>query len=220
MLHATELMGAETYDAQGNFVGRVRELFIEPAEQPNRIAYFLLSRGRFQPLVALHDQVASLAPNIPKALPRWSNLVLRLNVGERLLEVYEPNEGWLAVRKDLLDQQIIDTSGRKVVRVNDVDLIEQRANGSMELRLMQADVGLTGALRRLLQGVVSPALIRKIQSKLPRRTSWRKWRLTRRPTSWPTCRRRPPKSFCTKCRIRRRKRFASSSSSMLRPRAE
>ena len=170
MLHATELMGAETYDAQGNFVGRVRELFIEPAEQPNRIAYFLLSRGRFQPLVARHDQVASLAPNIPKALPRWSNLVLRLNVGERLLEVYEPNEGWLAVRKDLLDQQIIDTSGRKVVRVNDVDLIEQRANGSMELRLMQVDVGLTGALRRLLQGVVSPALIRKIQSKLPPRT--------------------------------------------------
>src|SRR2546425_3302766 len=170
MLHATELMGAETYDAQGNFVGRVRELFIEPAEQPNRIAYFLLSRGRFQPLVARHDQVASLAPNIPKALPRWSNLVLRLNVGEWLLEVYEPNEGWLAVRKDLLDQQIIDTSGRKVVRVNDVDLIEQRANGSMELRLMQVDVGLTGALRRLLQGVVSPALIRKIQSKLPPRT--------------------------------------------------
>src|SRR2546425_1284325 len=170
MLHATELMGAETYDAQGNFVGRVRELFIEPAEQPNRIAYFLLSRGRFQPLVARHDQVASLAPNIPKALPRWSDLVLRLNVGERLLEVYEPNEGWLAVRKGLLDQQIIDTSGRKVVRVNDVDLIEQRANGSMELRLMQVDVGLTGALRRLLQGVVSPALIRKIQSKLPPRT--------------------------------------------------
>ncbi|PYU06110.1 MAG: magnesium transporter, partial [Acidobacteria bacterium] len=145
-------------------------MFIEPAEQPNRIAYFLLSRGRFQPLVARHDQVASLAPNIPKALPRWSNLVLRLNVGERLLEVYEPNEGWLAVRKDLLDQQIIDTSGRKVVRVNDVDLIEQRANGNMELRLMQVDVGLTGALRRLLQGVVSPALIRKIQSKLPPRT--------------------------------------------------
>src|SRR6266568_4613351 len=127
-------------------------------------------RGGVSFRMARHDQVASLAPNIPKALPRWSNLVLRLNVGERLLEVYEPNEGWLAVRKDLLDQQIIDTSGRKVVRVNDVDLIEQRANGSMELRLMQVDVGLTGALRRLLQGVVSPALIRKIQSKLPPRT--------------------------------------------------
>ena len=158
MLHATELMGAKSYDAQGNFVGRLREFFIEPAEQPNRIAHFLLSRGRFQPLVARHDQVASLAPG-----------TLRLNCSERALNVYEPNEAWLAVCKDLLDQQIIDTSGRKVVRVNDVDLAEQRTNGSIELRLMQVDVGLTGAVRRLLQGVASPALIRKLQSKLPPR---------------------------------------------------
>jgi len=51
-LYATELMGAEAYDVQGHFVGRVREFFIEPADQPNRISHFLLSRGRFQPLLA------------------------------------------------------------------------------------------------------------------------------------------------------------------------
>ena len=48
-LYATELFGVKTYDAQGNYVGRVREFFIEPAEAPNRISHFLLSRGRFQP---------------------------------------------------------------------------------------------------------------------------------------------------------------------------
>ena len=158
-LYATELMGAETYDAQGHFVGRVREFFIEPADQPNGISHFLLSRGRFQPLLARHDQVAAVAPG-----------TIRLNCGERELEVYRPNEAWLAVRKDLLDQQIIDTKGRKVVRVNDVDLAEQRTNGSIELRLIQVDVGVPGAVRRLLQGVVSPALVRKLQGKLPQRT--------------------------------------------------
>jgi len=157
-LYATELMGAEAYDAQGNFVGRVREFFIEPAEQPNRISHFLLSRGKFQPLVARHDQVASLAPG-----------TMRLSVGERALALYEPNESLLAVQKDLLDQQIIDISGRKVVRVNDVDLVEQRNNGNVELRLTQVDVGLPGAVRRLLQGIVSPGVIRKLQSKLPQR---------------------------------------------------
>lgn len=157
-LYATELMGAETYDAQGNFVGRVREFFIEPADQPNRISHFLLSRGKFQPLMARHDQVASLAPG-----------TMRLSVGERALALYEPNESLLAVQKDLLDQQIIDISGRKVVRVNDVDLIEQRSNGNVELRLTQVDVGLPGAVRRLLQGVISPGVIRKLQSKLPQR---------------------------------------------------
>ena len=73
------------------------------------------------------------------------------------------------MQKDLLDQQIIDISGRKVVRVNDIDLAEQRANGIVELRVTQVDVGLTGAVRRLLQGLVSPSLIRRIQQKLPAR---------------------------------------------------
>jgi sporulation protein YlmC with PRC-barrel domain len=155
-LYATELMGAKTYDAQGNYVGRVREFFIEPAEAPNRISHFLLSRGHFPPLVAKHNQVASVTAG-----------KIQLNVSERALELYRPNESWLAVQKDLLDQQIIDTRGRKVVRVNDVDLTEQRTNGNVELRLTQVDVGLPGAVRRLLQGVVPPKVVRKLQSKLP-----------------------------------------------------
>jgi magnesium transporter len=155
-LYATELMGVKTYDAQGNYVGRVREFFIEPAEAPNRISHFLLSRGHFQPLVAKHNQIASV-----------SDKKIQLNVGEKALEIYQPNESWLAVRKDLLDQQIIDTLGRKVVRVNDLDLAEQRSNGNVELRLTQVDVGLPGAVRRLLQGVIPSAVVRKLQSQLP-----------------------------------------------------
>ena len=38
MLHATELLGADTYDSHGNFVGRVKEMFVEPGDQPNRVS--------------------------------------------------------------------------------------------------------------------------------------------------------------------------------------
>ena len=158
MLHATEVLGAETYDANGNYVGRVKELFIEPADQPNRIARVLLGRGKYRPLVARYDQVAFVAPG-----------TMKLAIDESALEPYRPNEGWLAVRKDLLDQQIIDTSGRKVVRVNDIDLNEHRIDGTVELRVTGADVGLTGAVRRLMEGVVPPSMIRRIQEKLPQR---------------------------------------------------
>jgi magnesium transporter len=159
MLYATELMGAAAYDVQGNYVGRVREFFIHPAEQPNRVSHFLISRGRYQPLIARHDQVSSAIPGR-----------VDLNVGERALAAYEPNEALLAVQKDLLDQQIIDTAGRKVVRVNDVDLSETRFNGNLELRIAQVDVGLPGAVRRLLQGVAPTSLVRKLQSRLPQRS--------------------------------------------------
>ncbi|MGD0907508.1 MAG: CBS domain-containing protein [Candidatus Acidiferrales bacterium] len=158
MLHATDLLGGAAYDRDDHFVGRVTELFIEPADQPNRVARLLLGRGKYLPLIVRYDHIAFVAPG-----------VVRLNVEEKELEHFQPNEGWLALRKDLLDQQIIDTSGRKVVRVNDIDLTEHRNNGTVELRVTQVDVGLTGAARRLLHGVASPGLIRGLATKLPTR---------------------------------------------------
>jgi magnesium transporter len=162
MLHATEVLGASAVDSLGNFVGRVKEMFVEPADQPNRVARLLLSRGQYRPLVARYDQIASVAPGR-----------VTLSTEESSLELYKPNEAWLAVGKDLLDQQIIDTNGRKVVRVNDIDLSDQRNNGNTELRITQVDVGLPGAVRRLLQGVIPPMGIRRIQEKLPpRKIRW------------------------------------------------
>jgi sporulation protein YlmC with PRC-barrel domain len=128
MLHATEIIGAETYDSFGNYVGRVKEMFVEPADQPNRVAKLLLGRGQYRPLLARYDQIGSVAPG-----------KIKLTTDESALELYQPNEAWLAVGKDLLDQQIIDTNGRKVVRVNDIDLADQRTNGNTELRITQVD---------------------------------------------------------------------------------
>ncbi|MFZ3215389.1 MAG: CBS domain-containing protein [Candidatus Acidiferrales bacterium] len=158
MLHATEVIGAETYDSFGNYVGRVKEMFVEPADQPNRVAHLLLARGQYRPLVARYDQIASVAPGR-----------IGLTTDESALALYHPNEAWLAIGKDLLDQQIIDTNGRKVVRVNDIDLSDQRTNGNTELRITGVDVGLPGAVRRLLQGLVPPMAIRRIQQRLPPR---------------------------------------------------
>jgi magnesium transporter len=159
MLHATEILGAQAFDSSGNIVGRVKEMFIVPEEQPNRISRLLLSRGQYRPIVARFDQIAEVQPGRVK-----------LTTDESALELYQPNEAWLAVQKDLLDQQIIDTNGRKVVRINDVDLADQLTNGNTELRITEVDVGLPAAVRRLLQGVVPPMAIRRIQSKLPPRT--------------------------------------------------
>jgi magnesium transporter len=158
MLHATELLGSQAYDAQGHLVGRVKEFYLEPAEQGGRVSRVLLTRGKYQPLLARYDQIGSVEPG-----------TIKLTVGETQLEPYAKNEAWLGVRKDLLDQQIIDTHGRKVVRVNDLDMIEHKTNGNVELRIARVDVGLTGAVGRLLQGVASPAMIRRIQGKLPTR---------------------------------------------------
>ena len=55
----------------------------------------------------------------------------------------QPDEVLLA--RDLMDRQIVDTQGLKVVRVNDLKLSE---SGS-QLRLLGAEVGVRGILRGL-----------------------------------------------------------------------
>ncbi|MFQ5696334.1 MAG: magnesium transporter MgtE N-terminal domain-containing protein, partial [Terriglobia bacterium] len=158
MIHGTDLLDAGVYDAAGHYVGRVRELCLVPTEQTSRIARVVIARGRYQPLLARYDQVASAAPG-----------AVRLNTSELSLTPYVPDESWLTVRKDLLDQQIIDIHGRKVVRVNDVGLAEERINGHLELRIAQVDVGLGGAVRRLLKGLVPSRWLHALQQKLPTR---------------------------------------------------
>jgi len=85
---------------------------------------------------------------------------MQLMDGQAALEV-DAGDDFLLLERDLLDQQIIDVHGHKVVRVNDVDLVwEPRLSGSdrpdspgLSLRIAEVEVGVRGAIRRLLKGL-------------------------------------------------------------------
>jgi CBS domain-containing protein len=83
---------------------------------------------------------------------------------------YTPDESLLKVKKDILDQQIIDVNNRKVVRVNDVDFDIQPTDHHTELRIVAVNVGLAAALRRLLQGLMAKHTIRMLTSLFPTKT--------------------------------------------------
>jgi CBS domain-containing protein len=82
---------------------------------------------------------------------------------------YGGGEGLLLLERDLLDQQIIDVHGRKVVRVNDVDIHEESGDGHIILKIGAVDVGARGAMRRLLKGVVPAAALHLLLEKIPPR---------------------------------------------------
>ena len=66
------------------------------------------------------------------------------------------DDSYLLLERDLLDQQIIDVHGHKVVRVNDVDLSwenVQEGSPDLSLRICEVEVGMRGAVRRLLKGL-------------------------------------------------------------------
>jgi CBS domain-containing protein len=60
-------------------------------------------------------------------------------------EAAPPERDSLYLIADLLDKQIVDVDGRKVVRINDIEV----ANTGGQLRVVAADVGVSGLLRRL-----------------------------------------------------------------------
>jgi Mg/Co/Ni transporter MgtE len=83
-------------------------------------------------------------------------------------------EGLFLLERDLLDQQVIDINGRKVVRVNDVDLLVdvQKPGGQAHpvLRVQSVDVGAKGAIRRLLRGLAPKSALHVLLGKIPPRT--------------------------------------------------
>ena len=82
---------------------------------------------------------------------------------------YQASDGVLLLKRDLLDQQIIDVHGRKVVRVNDVEMESTPINSHVSLNVVAVDVGARGAIRRLSKGVVPSFTLRALLEKIPPR---------------------------------------------------
>jgi len=76
---------------------------------------------------------------------------------------------YLYLQQDLVDRQIIDIHGRKVVRVNDVDLEWMEHGAAHLLRVAEVEVGMRGAFRRVFKGVLPRAKLESISRKLAAR---------------------------------------------------
>ncbi|MCS6952184.1 MAG: CBS domain-containing protein [Bryobacterales bacterium] len=159
ILYLTELVGLKVFDLKGRRIGRIKDAALVPLIDPVRVDRYLVGGG-WAWLTIRHDQVRSIS---------LDGLYLR----DELLTPYHDDEYMLRLVRDLLDQQIIDVQGRKVVRVTDVTLLISQEAGHDVLRIWEVDIGLRSMLRRLLQGVLPPRWIRRIQAPIaPRSIPW------------------------------------------------
>ena len=154
LLFLTEMLNLPVYDLRGSRIGRLRDAAIVPLVDAARVDRFLVGGG-WAWLSIRYDQVRSIS---------LEGICLR----DEKLTPYHDDEYMLRLARDLLDQQIIDVNGRKVVRVNDVTfethVIDDNAGGRYdELRVLEVDVGLRSIFRRLLQGALPPRWIRRLQ---------------------------------------------------------
>jgi sporulation protein YlmC with PRC-barrel domain len=155
-LALTELLGSPVYDATGKSSGRVREVALAPQEDRVRVSYLIVKTRAGDRL-------------LPAQAIREINGGIRATTDASEWAPSNGNEGLFLLERDLLDQQVIDVYGRKVVRVNDVDLHKDRVADRPVLKIGSVDVGARGAVRRLLKGVVPSSALHALLHNIPPR---------------------------------------------------
>ncbi len=149
-IFVSDVLNDVVYDAGGEEAGRLRDFIIASGE--------------------LFPQVEAIVINIKNgvaAIPWQSVNIFNKRVIGILkfrdeLELFNYSNHVVLMCRDLLDRQIVDINGARVVRINDLKLGEIKG----KLHLLAADVGTRGLLRRLRLEGIADRLGVKLSSKL------------------------------------------------------
>src|SRR5437868_4141818 len=135
MLYLSQVLGRPILDLEGERVATLKDLIVRLGEDDHPPVAGFVARYRRRDFF----------------LPRWrishfGEAGVRLNSDILDLRPFVRRDGEVLLARDVLDKQLIDVDGKRVVRVNDVQLIE----AANEWRVTGADVSLQGLWRRLL----------------------------------------------------------------------
>jgi len=153
-LFLTEILGLKVFDLKGRRIGVVKDAAVVPLVDPVRVDRYLIGGVGSAWLTVRHDQIRSISLD-------------GIHLRDENLTPYHSDEYMLRMVRDLLDQQIIDAQGRKVVRINDVTFERMVEDGADALWVLEIDIGIRSIFRRLLQGVAPPRLVRRLQGRIP-----------------------------------------------------
>ena len=133
-IYLSAVIGRSVINSKGDELGILRDLVMIPGDVFPEVSHIVIKSRKGL-----------------KSLP-WNEVALFTHVvisvsGVRPpgLSNFEPRNGEILVKRDLLDKQIVDVDGAKVVRVNDIKL----GNLNQKLCIFSVDIGFRGLLRRL-----------------------------------------------------------------------
>src|ERR1700734_1417904 len=148
----TALLGTPVTDAQGQLRGKLKDIAVATGPDAGKVAGLVLKSRAGLFLVPSHEVIETPAGTLELRSPG-------------ALAPLKDEGSFLFLQQDLIDRQIIDINGRKVVRVNDVDL-EWLGHGAAHLlRVAEVEVGLRGAVRRVFKGLLPRTTLETLSRK-------------------------------------------------------
>ncbi len=135
MLYLSQMIGEPVVDSSGERLGTISDLAISTGEVFPRITSLAFKGpGNVPFMISWRKYVDTFDDD---------GIVLGVDAHDIRFSYLQPDEVLLA--RDLMNRQIVDTQGLKVVRVNDLKL----SQSGTQLRLLGAEVGIRGILRGL-----------------------------------------------------------------------
>src|SRR5574340_253531 len=129
----SEFIGKPLLDPKGEVAGRVRDVIAVKGDPLPKISAIIAERKRQLFKVNWED------------INLLNRKIISTYLYAGMLDPYTMNEYDLLLVRDVLDKQIVDANGAKVVRVNDIKLEGYNADAV----LVAVDMGVRGILRRL-----------------------------------------------------------------------
>ena len=134
MIYISQLIGQKVWDAYGHELGHLQDLLVTASHKALPPVAALVLQGTHHKLKYIaSSQIATL----------WPSITLKVDAAK--LSLYQPKSQDLHLKDRVLDQQIVDLEGRRLVRVNDLQ-IARKADLFM---LTGVDVSALGMFRRL-----------------------------------------------------------------------
>ncbi len=135
MAFISELTGRPVTDIDGSRIGELKDVVAHATrENSHPVVTAIIVRAKSGDRTIPYQDLAAL---LSAAIP------LKRSMSE--IQAYNVQEDEIRLVEDVLDQQILDTNGARVVRVNDIELV--RVNG--DVVVSNVDIGLLGILRRI-----------------------------------------------------------------------
>ncbi len=135
MLYLSQILGRPIFDAEGEKIAVIKDVIVRYGEEDYPPIIGLVARYRRRNFFMPRAKISTLEETGAK-----------MNSGVLDLSPFARREGEVLLAKDVLDNQLIDVDGKRVVRVNDVQIITV----VNQWRVSGADVSLRGFLRRLM----------------------------------------------------------------------
>lgn len=135
MLYLSQILGRPIFDAEGEKIASIKDVIVRYGEEEYPPVIGLVARYRRRNFFIRRQRISSLGEK---------GALLNSEIID--LKPFTRRDGEVLLARDVLDNQLIDVDGKRVVRVNDVQIIEVGG----EFRVTGADVSLQGFLRRLM----------------------------------------------------------------------